>query len=254
MGAYYNEIDKKTGAWLQRLANAGHVPAGRVDVRSIADVQPKDIGDGQAHFFAGVGGWPLALRMAGVSDNEPVWSGSCPCQPFSVGGLQRGESDERHLWPEFRRLVEQRKPTVIFGEQVASRSGRTWLSSVRNDLEALGYAVGASDLCAAGAGYPHIRQRLFWGAVHIADASCVRASRQEQRSSVGPRRPWGPRCAADLLTIAARPFDARDNWPAPLIRPMDDGVPGRVVRLRSYGNAIVPELAALFVGAFLDSV
>ena len=65
-----------------------------------------------------------------------------------------------------RRLIAESGPAVVFGEQVASKDGRQWLAGVRADLETLGYGVGAADLCAAGVGAPHIRQRLFW----VADA------------------------------------------------------------------------------------
>src|SRR5690606_16537880 len=81
---------------------------------------------------------------------------------FSVAGLGRAEADARHLWPEFLRLIEDGRPAVVFGEQVASKDGRRWLARVRADLEALDYAVGAADLCAAGVGPPHIRQRLYF--------------------------------------------------------------------------------------------
>jgi len=160
---YYNDNDPKACAWLRELIAAGLIPQGEVDERSITDIAPADL-DGfvQCHFFAGIGGWPLALRLAGWDDARPVWTGSCPCQPFSVAGKGGGIDDERHLWPAFRWLIAQRRPAKVFGEQVASKDGRDWLSGVRLDLEAMGYAVGAADLCAAGLGSPQIRQRLWW--------------------------------------------------------------------------------------------
>jgi DNA (cytosine-5)-methyltransferase 1 len=161
--AYYNEIDPYAAAWLRNLIAAGHLPAGDVDERSIVDVRPGNLeGYAQCHFFAGIGGWPYALRLAGWSDDEPVWTGSCPCQPLSGAGQRKGHADERHLWPAFHRLVAECRPATVFGEQVASKDGREWLAGVRADLEAVGYAIGGADLCAAGVGAPHIRQRLFW--------------------------------------------------------------------------------------------
>src|SRR5690606_31057001 len=134
-----------------------------VDTRSIEDVTPNDLqGYTQCHFFAGIGGWPLALRLAGWPDDRPVWTGSCPCQPFSQAGKGAGFADERHLWPAFFHLIEQCRPSVVFGEQVASKDGLAWLDLVQADLEGAGYACGAADLCAAGVGAPHIRQRLYW--------------------------------------------------------------------------------------------
>jgi len=157
----YNEIDAGCCAWLRELAKEGWIPDGQIDNRDIRDVRPEDC-EATSHFFAGIGGWPYALRLAGWPDDRPVWTGSCPCQPFSCAGKRKGSADKRHLWPEFYRLIRECHPPVVFGEQVASADGRSWLAGVRADLEALGYAVGAADLCAAGVGAPHIRQRLYW--------------------------------------------------------------------------------------------
>lgn len=169
MRAYYNENDPHAAEWLRELIRVGLIAPGDVDDRSIADVRPNDLrGYDQCHFFAGIGGWSYALRLAGWDDSRPVWTGSCPCQPFSIAGKRGGNADERHLWPEFRRLIEECGPSVVFGEQVAGADGREWLARVRADLEALGYAVGAGDLCAAGIGAPHIRQRLYW----VANTDC----------------------------------------------------------------------------------
>jgi DNA (cytosine-5)-methyltransferase 1 len=180
---YFNENDSFASKWLKKL-----YPTAVVDDRSIVDVKAEDaLQFKRCHFFGGIGGWELALQLAGWPVDREVWTGSCPCQPFSVAGKGKGKSDERHLWPEFLRLIEKRRPATIFGEQVAGKDGLDWLAGVRADLEALGYAVGGADLCAAGTGTqgegwivhgdqagwerlvisaPHIRQRLYW----VADA------------------------------------------------------------------------------------
>lgn len=177
---YYNEFDPKAAAWLRQLIADKLIPAGDVDERSIVDVRPSELdGYTQCHFFAGIGGWSLALERAGWPADRPVWTGSCPCQPFSVAGRGGGSSDARHLWPDFARLIRECQPSVVFGEQVASKLGRLWLSAVQADLEALAYAVGAADLCAAGVGAPHIRQRLWW----VADAERERRQLQPLRES-----------------------------------------------------------------------
>ncbi len=163
MTAYYNEFDPFAAAWLRELIKDGLIADGYVDERSIAEVQPSDLaGFRQVHFFAGIGGWSYALRLAGVHDDEPVWTGSCPCQPFSSAGKRKGVADERHLWPEMFRLVRECRPATVFGEQVASKDGREWLAGVFTDLETMGYAAAGADLCAAGVSSPHIRQRLYW--------------------------------------------------------------------------------------------
>ncbi|HET8693251.1 MAG TPA: DNA cytosine methyltransferase [Aquabacterium sp.] len=161
--AYYNEIDPYAAQWLRNLIAAGHIAPGVVDERSIEDVHPDDLrGFTQCHFFAGIGVWPYALRLAGWPDDRPVWTGSCPCQPFSAAGKGIGFADERHLWPAFFHLVEQRRPPVVFGEQVASKDANAWIDLVQTDMEAVDYAFGAIPFPAAGVGAPHIRDRLYW--------------------------------------------------------------------------------------------
>jgi len=189
MTAYYNEIDPYACDWLENLIWCGLIADGVVDRRSILDVHPSDLaGFTQCHFFAGIGIWSHALRRAGWADDRPVWTGSCPCQPFSAAGKGGGFDDERHLWPAWHHLIDQRNPPVVLGEQVASKDGLGWLDLVLADLEVSGYAVGASDLCAAGLGAPHIRQRL-WFVAHSDDARLegwARAGGADQRAA-GPR-------------------------------------------------------------------
>lgn len=185
MTVYYNEFDPYAAQWLRNLIAAGHIAPGVVDERSITEVQPDELkGYTQCHFFAGIGVWSHALRSAGWDDSRPVWTGSCPCQPFSSAGKRLGTADERHLWPAFAKLIAECKPPAVFGEQVASGAGRDWLASVRTDLEGMGYAVGAADLCAAGTGAPHIRQRLYW----VADADGGRQQGNGQQHG-GTQRP-----------------------------------------------------------------
>jgi DNA (cytosine-5)-methyltransferase 1 len=163
MTAYYNEIDPKNAAWLRELIKQGHIADGVVDERSIEDVLPEDLAAfSQCHFFAGIGVWSYALKLAGWPDDKPVWTGSCPCQPFSAAGERTGFADERHLWPAFHHLIEQRRPVTVFGEQVAGKDGLAWIDLVLADLEGTGYSAGAVDTCAAGFGAPNIRQRLYW--------------------------------------------------------------------------------------------
>jgi site-specific DNA-cytosine methylase len=157
--AYYNEIDPYAAQWLRNLIDAGHIARGDVDERSIVDVRAADLaGYTQAHFFAGIGGWSIALRLAGWPDDRPVWTGSCPCQPFSAAGKGEAADDERHLWPAWLPLIAERRPAIVFGEQVEAAIGWGWLDAVFADLEAEGYACGAAVLPACGVGAPHIRQ------------------------------------------------------------------------------------------------
>ena len=175
MTAYYNEIDPFAAQWLRNLIDAGHIAPGVVDTRSIEEVTANDLkGFTQCHFFAGIGVWSYALRRAGWPDDRPVWTGSCPCQPFSACGKRQGFDDPRHHWPSWGHLIKECAPHVVFGEQVASKDGLAWLNDVQADMENAGYAFAGFDLCAAGFGAPHIRQRLFW--VADADSEFMEAS------------------------------------------------------------------------------
>jgi DNA (cytosine-5)-methyltransferase 1 len=191
--AYYNEIDSYAAQWLRNLISAGHIIPGDVDERSIEDVKPNDLhGYTQCHFFAGIGVWSYALRRAGWSDDRPVWTGSCPCQPFSTAGKRKGTADERHLWPAWFYLIEQCRPSVVFGEQVASKDSYAWLDIVQTDMEAAGYAFGAIVLPAAGFGAPHGRHRIFF----VADSASNRRIRSgasteiEKELSAKPEKGW----------------------------------------------------------------
>lgn len=187
MTAYYNEIDPFAALWLRNLIKAGLIADGDVDERSITEVKPEELKKyTQCHFFAGIGTWSYALRMAGWSDNQKVWTGSCPCQPFSSAGNRKGTKDERHLWPAWFDLIKECKPDVIFGEQVSSKDALAWFDIVQNNLENESYAVGAIDSCAAGIGAPHIRQRLYW----VADSNSSRLQRYEQNGNSKTQEGW----------------------------------------------------------------
>ncbi|MCE2579560.1 DNA cytosine methyltransferase [Komagataeibacter sp. FNDCR1] len=342
MDAYYNEWDAPTAEWLRQICAGHHLPAGHVDTRSIRDVRAEDVrGYDQAHFFAGIGGWPLALRLAGYG-HLPCWTGSPPCQPFSVAGQQRGNDDERHLAPVWLDLVRECKPPILFGEQVEAAIGHGWLDDLFDALEAEGYACGAAVLPACSVGAPHIRKRLFFGAIRLADAHQGKRrwlpdgeGRQRDRAQAGwveshglsqsggvfhgiddtsSARCFGPLagpegqawdearmcmpgagCAdgrlahsddtrpqgrervperADEQPVGARSLESgsayshHGGWSGadwlgcrdgkfrpvePGTQPLASGLPARVVRLRGYGNAIVPAVAAAFIQEFLGA-
>ncbi len=333
---YYNENDPKTAAWLRELIRGGHIPNGYVDERSITEVKSHELTNyTQCHFFAGIGGWSLALRLAGWPDDRPVWTGSCPCQPFSVAGNQRGKADERHLWPAFFDLIRERHPEFVFGEQVEAAIGKGWLDGIQADLEGENYALGSAVLGAHSVGAPQIRQRLYWVANNrsggpkmenehggcgassgrigkagftgsngnsgrLGNTRCAsnelggrsgdlgHSTNQEQSKAQQRQRGgdafghsgancWvgnthnkgsqGRECCAG--SAGELPAGTHGAWSDYDILPFRDGksrrvesgtfplaygVPGRVGLLRGYGNAIVPQVAAEFIQAYLETL
>ena len=260
---YANENDKTTAHWLSCVP----LQIDTIDDRSITDVRGQDLdGYTQCHFFAGIGGWPYALQLAGWPRHVPVWTGSCPCQPFSVCGKQTGVDDERHLWPAWFRLIQHCKPPIIFGEQSASAAvvglvsgdrpastggADVWFDGVSSDLEGEGYTVGATVLGAHSVGAPHPRQRLYW----CAYTNGERLSIPKQSARLGTSRPWAEGFAIKQLRMApnetGRPKSVRVK---PGIPVLVDGFPGRLDQTRGLGNAIVPQVAAEFITASMEAI
>lgn len=315
---YYNEWDKGAAAWLRELIKQGHIPFGVVDERSITEVKPEDLdGFTQCHFFAGIGGWPLALRLAGVSEDTPLWTGSPPCQPFSAAGKQLGQFDPRHLAPVFLDLISECHPPVLFGEQVAAAITKSWMCDLQTHLEGEDYAVGFAVLPACSVGAPHKRDRLFFGAHQLAYTDSERLQRQrgdsdtqgwegqnlrpsglcygtgfdggvanaegngrgvcytpnqweadasgyasanaghsatnrQQRLTAGGEADPHHSFWSDADWLGCR--DGKFRPVEPSTFPLANGIPARVGRLRGYGNAIVPQVAAEFIKAFMGAV
>lgn len=304
---YYNEWDKGAAAWLRELIKQGHIPFGVVDERSITEVKPEDLdGFTQCHFFAGIGGWPLALRLAGVPEDAPLWTGSPPCQPFSAAGKQLGQFDPRHLAPVFLDLISECHPPVLFGEQVAAAITKSWMCDLQTHLEGEDYAVGFAVLPACSVGAPHKRDRLFFGAHRLAhtrsitdnkrreyaqyrrqneteqtglgrcDGGVVESMRAERDGERLQRPGEGNQAQGSRTT--AKPTGRGDTYATnshhgfwsdaywlgcrdgkfrpvePGTFPLANGIPARVGRLRGYGNAIVPQVAAEFIKAFMGAV
>lgn len=300
---YYNEWDPQAAAWLRELIENKLIPEGVVDERSITEVQAKDLkGFTQCHFFAGIGGWPLALQLAGIPATTRLWTGSPPCQPFSAAGKQLGQYDPRHLAPVFLNLVSECRPAILFGEQVAPAIAKSWMCDLQAHLEGESYAVGFAVLPACSVGAPHKRDRLFFGASlwlgdspserqctgktgqdrgigkqlegpeprehdqyrrangGLADADNTRPQRRERMRECADKQPIGPGSVegrsdphngfwsdADWLGCRDGKFRPVESGTFPLA----NGIPARVGRLRGYGNAIVPQVAAEFIKAFM---
>lgn len=226
--AYYNEYDEKAAAWLRALIALRLIADGEVDTRSIVDVRILDLrGFTQCHFFAGIGGWSYALRLAGWPDDMPVWTGSCPCQPWSSASRGRGRREQSplDLWPAWRPLIAAGRPETVFGEQVAQSGG--WIDRLCDDMEALEYCIGAAILPACSVGLDHARPRIYF--------ACD-TNRQGQS---------GIAINEEVARVQRHRRDTRNVARA-------YGFPSRVALLRGYGNAIVPQLGAEFIRAYCE--
>ena len=224
--AYYNENDHKTAAWLRELIKAGLIADGEVDTRSIVYVRPEDLtGFVQCHFFAGIGGWSYALRLAGWPAARRVWTFSCPCQKLS--SATRGRAIAADWWPEQRRLVTAGRPDVFFGEQVAT--ARNWFDGLCTDVEAVGYEIGAGILPAVSVGLDHARPRIYLVGHTHTNGEPSRAIYDE------------------VARVLRHRCITRDVVPS-------NGVSRDMVALSGFGNAIVPQVAAAFIESYLEAV
>jgi DNA (cytosine-5)-methyltransferase 1 len=230
---YYNENNKYCAQWLRNLMAGGYIPDGDIDERSIEEVKESDVqGYVQCHFFAGIGGWAYAGRLAGWPDDCPVWTGSPPCQDNSVAGaiwnvragLRGHRSGLAHIWID---LMERVRPPVVFFENVPGI--KKWISEIERRMEGIGYSVSRKDIASWDIGALDKRERVWI----VADINGKRLSLTR------PSRP---------LSFTGQPWRTitRNLWREPnntngRIR---YGVPSRVECLRAYGNAINPHVAA----------
>ena len=166
---YYNDIDGYCCDVLRHNITAGNLYEGTVDERSITEIDPIELrGYGQIHLFAGIGGFPLGFRWAGMPAAFSVLTGGFPCQPFSVAGKRRGKNDDRALWPEMRRVIRGVRPRWVVCENVSGIIGME-LRTVLSDLEVEDYTIkSVLVLPACGLNASHRRERV-WIMAH-ADA------------------------------------------------------------------------------------
>ena len=166
-----------------------------------------------------------------------IISGGFPCQPFSLAGKRRGREDDRYLWPEMLRVIQEIRPAWVCGENVAGIISLA-LDQVLSDLEGIGYACQAFVIPACAADAPHRRDRV--AIVANADSSGRgRGNRYKETHGNGPQNlpigceRWAK--ATDEIISAienptAAPKDLRSNY----------GFPDWVDRLRCLGNAVAP--------------
>jgi DNA (cytosine-5)-methyltransferase 1 len=210
-----------------------------------------------------------------------VICGGFPCQPHSVAGRRQGSTDERDLWGEFARIIREVRPRWVVAENVpgllSSESGR-FFGRVLRDLAESGYDAEWDCISATDIGAPHRRGRVWI----VATCSGLRYGRilpvQSEAGQVSDTNGW--RCEVKRISEPARIEGSRWSQPdgcgevreqqysearptvfgegqridralassgwwdvEPNVGRVAHGVPARVDRLRSLGNAIVPQIA-----------
>jgi len=233
MSVYYNEIDPFLAQWLRNLIANKSIPRGDVDERDIREVRAEDVrGYTQCHFFAGLGGFAYAGRLANWPRDKPIWTGGPPCQNNSIAGaiwnvrtgLRGDRSGLAHTWLD---LVERVRPPLVFFENVPGI--KKWIAEIEDRLAGFGYGISRQDIASWDIGALDKRKRVWLAA--NADGKRLSVTRPTRPSSfIG--EPW--------RTITGD-FWRKDTAGNGSIR---NGVPSRVACLRAFGNAINPHVAA----------
>ena len=178
-----------------------------------------------------------------------IVTGGYPCQPFSIAGKQRAQADDRHLWPEMFRVITQAKPTWVVCENVYGHV-TLGLDEVLHDLEGGGYTAQSFVVPALAAGANHRRDRIFIVAYSTSDGRDESAAtssdektdaewrKEKQDKDRDNERRGGLRIALERVCGSTRGWGTEP----PTLR-VDDGLPDRMDRCKSLGNAIVPQVA-----------
>lgn len=219
--------------------------------------------------FSGIGGFALAAQWAGIETvafceieefprkvlkkNFPgihihndifdlngkyyegidIITGGFPCQPFSVAGNQGGEEDDRYLWPEMLRIITQARPTWVVAENVTGIIPMA-LDTVQTDLENKGYTTRSIIIPACSKNAPHRRDRVWI----IANNRGERMERIVTHKIQGKPEIQGGKNGGGSSSIAEM-----SGIHSPRLCRASDGIPNRMDRVESVGNAIVPQIA-----------
>lgn len=200
-----------------------------------------------------------------------VICGGFPCQDISLAGDGAGLAGKRSgLWSEFRRLIEAIRPSWALIENVSALRSRG-LEVVLGQLAAIGYDAEWYCIPARAVGAPHRRDRVWI-------AAYPNLARRDERGELY-RGPAQPRLEASLRNYLGR-FRAamadtdesrlpqrreshllvqretafRSGWwdVEPDVGRVANGVPSRVDRIKSLGNAVVPQIPEAFGHAILE--
>lgn len=254
--------------------------------------------------FSGIGGFSLGLQRAGMQTvafceidkycqkvlrkhwpDVPIYDdvrqlkgeqigtvdlicGGFPCQPFSIAGKKQGAADDRHLWPEYFRLVQELRPAWVFGENVPGLINMG-LDATLADLESEGYSTRTYVIPACAINAPHRRDRVWivahtnqqhrrgesqqpynksgetiWnesggGGKNVAYTNS--AGREEQRGGIANETKYKTSKCGSWWEIE------------PDVGRVANGIPSRVDRLRALGNAVVPQIPEI-IGNFIMAV
>lgn len=184
------------------------------------------------------------LTNAGINpDSIDLVSGGFPCQPFSSAGKRQGTADDRDLWPEMFRIIQQLWPTWVVGENVANFAHME-LDRTLDDLEGLGYQTRAFVFPAEAIGALHRRQRTFIVAhatgkrqsgVEVHQKSRGRQLHHQSDHNKAWHQTWTKQ---ERVLLAGR--EAIENRVSGIHR-IDDGFPEQLDRLKALGNAVMPQ-------------
>ena len=196
------------------------------------------------------------LDYSGVS----LITGGFPCQPFSVAGKRRGKDDDRAIWPQMLRVINEARPAWVIGENVAGIVSME-LDNILSDLEGISYAAWPLVIPACAVNARHRRDRV-WIVAHADE----RRGEQRDKNERGFSKP-DPECAGLGEDVAdadgqrgclreTHGTDASDAWKSSCtwkderewfaesgMGRVANGIPNRAHRLRGLGNAIVPQVA-----------
>ena len=197
------------------------------------------------------------VREVGIANLEPVdlIAGGFPCQDVSLAGKRAGLHGKRStLWSEFYRIICEIQPSWVLIENVTglfSSDNGKFFRKILWELSSIGFDVEWETVPAAWVGAPHIRHRVF--IIANTDSSIrtdgLLQARRDQIETQRKKGFWGFDWSE--FEVESRPTAILQRWSnnvceSPLMR-VDDGLPEIVDRLKSLGNAVVPQVAE-FIG------
>jgi DNA (cytosine-5)-methyltransferase 1 len=219
--------------------------------------------------------WPNVKRVEDIRDvtglefgTVELVCGGFPCQPFSCAGEQKGKEDDRYLWPEMLRVIKEYRPAWVIGENVAGIVNME-LDNVLSDLESNGYQVQTFIIPACAVDAPHRRDRIW--IIAYRSGNGLEIGRMAFEGSTGQSN-WsskirnasntnstgfGERWGSESVQQEQRPVEcagknAGSIWlPEPGLGRVANGIPCRVDRLRSLGNAVVPQIVEIIGKAIM---